>query len=126
MMSREQKYIDYFFRWIRLGQSEIGIAGLLTQRNITKLAIYGMDKLAECMMYELKDNTDIELKFIIDRNPEVKRNITFPIIRLDEVKEWDIDAIIIDPVAEFEEIKRDISKYTDVRLVTFEELIYEL
>lgn len=125
-MSREQKYIDYLFRWIRLKQSGISISKLLKERSIRKLAIYGMDRIAECMMYELKDNADIELSYIIDRKPELKKYISFPIVRLDEVNNWDIDAIIINPVAQFEDIKKDISEYTDVRLVTFEELIYEL
>lgn len=124
VMEKQKMLRDYLFRWIRLGQTGITIEQLLKNRGISKIAVYGYDKIAECIVYELEKSL-VELECIIDRKGN---NIytNFPAITLHEIEALDIDAIVICPVDDYEKIKAEISRKTDTPLITFEELIYEL
>lgn len=123
-MDKPKERSDYLFRWIRLGQVGVTIEKLIQNRGLGKIAIYGYDAIAECLVYEL-ENSQIELKGIIDRRGrEILTD--FPAYNLHEITDLDIDAVIICPVDEYENIKTNIEKLTDVPLITFEELIYEL
>ena len=115
---------DCLFRWIRLGQTGITMEKLLEARGYNKIAIYGYDKIAECLVYELR-NSQIELKCIIDKKG---KNIStdFPGVVIEEAKGMDFDAVIVCPVNNYEIIKEQIKQSIGLPVITFEELIYEL
>lgn len=123
-MDRQKALQDYLFRWVRLGQMGVTIEELLKKRELSRIAIYGYDKIAECLVYELKSGL-VQVECIIDRKG--KGILTdFPTVTLQDIKPLNLDAIIICPVDDYGNIKKDIEKICDVPLITFEELIYEL
>lgn len=124
-MDRDKKYIDYLYRWIRLGQSGITIEQLFYDRGLRKIAVYGFDRLSRCLLYELADSS-IQIQGVIDKRGSQITWVDWPMYALDDLKQLEADAIVLCPVASYEVIKKDLEKYTDIRLITFEELIYEL
>ena len=124
-MDRQKMYVDYLYRWIKLGQVGIRIEHLLSKRNIEKVAIYGFDKIAKCLVYEL-ENSSIQIQAIIDKRGEQIEICNKPIYSLDNIAEVEADAIILCPVAPYELVKRELEMHTDIKIITFEEVIYEL
>lgn len=75
----------------------------LLNRNIKKLAIYGVGIYGKALLGLLKD-TSIEVCYGIDIRPDVK-NVGIPVMSI-ESEMQSVDAVIVTPIAEFESIFR--------------------
>lgn len=101
-----KKVEDYFYR-----------------NRIKTIAIYGMSYIGERLFEELK-NTDIEIKYAIDKNNE-SIYVDIDVLSVDEVLPK-VDAIIVTPVYFFDEIKDMLQKKTVCRIISLEDVIYKL
>lgn len=91
--------------WLTISDSRGAVAKWLREQRISEIAIYGMGYLGEHLLKEL-ENTDINIKYVIDRNPEKvqgKYRCCSPEEELPEVQ-----TIIITPVYDFESIKESL------------------
>lgn len=129
-MFDKAKIINYFYRWVRLKQNGITLGKYLEDRKISKVAVYGYSLLTECLIYEL-DKSNVKLEFLIDRNAG-NLVISFPKYKLEQAPLKEVSHILIMPVDDYETIKNDIIdqmhklEISNIGLLTFEELIYEL
>ena len=120
----EVNKLSLLYRWIRLTQSGISLEQLLLDRKIQKASLYGYDGIAECILYELRE-TSINIQAIIDRKGK-KILIDFPVYKPNESEKLNVDAIIMMPVDNYQIIKSDLSRYTTAKIISIEEVLYEL
>lgn len=120
-----EKYkLNLLYRWIRLAQAGITLEKLLVDRKLQKVAIYGYDIIAECILYELKESS-VSILAIIDKKGE-KILVDYPAFKPDEIEDLDVDAIIMMPVDNYQLIKSDLCRYTTTKIISIEEILYEL
>ncbi len=124
MNKNDLKY-KYLNRLIRLKQEGVLLSELLDKRGLKKIALYGFIDMTKSIIVELS-NSNIHIDCIIDKNKKRITHYNFPIISIDDVNLLTVDAIIIMPVAPYQEIIDELKKYTKILLISFEEIIYEL
>mgnify|MGYP002509543375 CR=1 FL=1 len=92
--------------WMKLKENGGSIEQALKEKNIKSVAIYGMGDLGRHLVKDL-ENTNIEVKYAIDRS-------FFAISDIDiyepESELPNVDAVIVTPVCEYENIRRDLEE----------------
>lgn len=110
-------------QWLKIKQEGKKVEDYFHNNKIGTIAIYGMSYAGERLYEELK-NTDIKIRYAIDRNCE---GIYMDIDILSPDEEFpEVDAIVVTPVSFFHEIKDMLRKKIDCRIISLEEVVYKL
>lgn len=117
------KAVKCFNYWMTLRENDKHLADYLMQNEMKHVAIYGYGALGKHLVAEL-DDSEVFIEYIIDRDVRLnhlKYDIKQPGDILPEV-----DAIIVTPVDEFEQIYFELKKYVKSKIVSLLELTSEL
>lgn len=117
---KELRYKEILELWMSLRDKKVSVERFLFKKNIKNIAIYGAGIFGKHLYYELQES-EIHIVGFFDRNksiliPEVK--ILSPGERFDTV-----DAIIITPFLEYEQIKKRLEQYYICEILSIETLI---
>ena len=104
--------------WIRLKRNGKSIEYFFVQNNYKNIAIYGMGMMGVQLYEELRE-TNVDIKFAIDKNASNICVEGLDIYSLDNLPEQykNLDAVIVTPIPYFYEIERtlmQISKEIDI------------
>lgn len=116
------KHFDLFILmvlWVKKGQQGKIIKSYFLENKVTTIAIYGISYVGECLIEELK-NTDIEVKYAIDCQINLKREINI-ISPYEEFPK--VDMIIVTAISFFDEIQRELMLKTDIPIVSIKEIM---
>lgn len=121
-----QKFKQYYQltnQWIQNKNDKKNITDYLLRNGLYKIAIYGMGELGNKLFEEI-DHSKIEVKYIIDRYPESNfANVKF--VELNNNIE-PVDAIIVTPIFDYEQIEQEISEFVDYKVISLEEILYNV
>jgi hypothetical protein len=125
-ISKEKKFKQYYQlinQWLILKNNNKSIVNYLISQGYQSVAIYGMGELGN-RLYEELVNSDIEVKYAIDQLPES----SFSELKFIELSEdiEPVDAIIVTPVFDFEEIEKNISEIVDYPVISLEDVVFEM
>ena len=115
------EFYTLLIQWLTLKQSNNSLENYFKARNFSKVAIYGMKELGQRLYEELR-NSDIEVKYIIDKNADelyAEVDIVSPDGELDEV-----DVIVITAIHYYDEIKEVLASKVNCPIISLEEVIY--
>lgn len=118
---KEKHYRQILELWMKLRDKKISIAGFLKKKNIKKIAIYGGGILGRHLYYELQEN-GIHVECIIDRDINVKIQKIRTVIPGGQIRP--VDAIIITPFIEYEQIKEKLKKYYSYNIFSIEFILF--
>lgn len=121
-----EKYkFNYFLcsSWIDVKARGEKIADYLRCHNMNTIAVYGMGDIGVKLCRELQ-GTDIHIKYVIDRN--IPADTVFAPMKKPDESLPQVDAIIVTPVNVFPQIKESLSAVTDNRIVSIEDIIYNI
>lgn len=110
-------------QWLITKQEGKGIIDFFHREEIKSIAIYGMSYVGERLYDELKE-TDIEVKYAIDKKADgiyTEMDIVTPD---DELKK--VDAIVVTPVFYYESILEMLEQKTESRILSLEDILYQL
>lgn len=110
-------------QWLITKQEGKSIVDFFHRESIKSIAIYGMSYVGERLYDELKD-TDIEVKYAIDKNADVIY-ADIDIVTPDDELEL-VDAIIVTPVFYFESISEMLEQKTKIPILSLEDILYEV
>ncbi len=102
--------------------SEILLKDYFSKNNIQNIAIYGMGVFGN-KLYSVLKKIDINVKYIIDQKVDVK-NIDITKVSIEEDLE-EVDAIIVTPLFDFENIKKRIVHKVPYKVISLYEIIKE-
>ncbi len=116
------RYYELLNNWILLKQKNIKISEFLADKKCFNVAIYGMNDVGIRLCEEL-DNSAINIKYLIDRNPIVtsKYEIKTP----DNCFEG-IDLMIVTPVHYFDEIAEMMAPKCNCLIVGLDDIFFEM
>lgn len=111
-IKRFQKKFELLYKWMQMKQQGRSFLGLLDDRNILSVAIYGIGEMGILLYNELKSRSNL-VKYIVDKNAAKvqSKEIEVPIYTIDDQRISLVDAVIITPVLITDEIKELIAKY---------------
>lgn len=118
--NRAVRCFDY---WMILREKNKSIADFLVQNGIKDVAVYGYGALGKHLVSEL-DHSEISVRYIIDKNVRLN-HLKYDIKQPDDFLPK-VDAIIITPVDEFEDIYHSLKDKVDYRIFSLLELTSEL
>lgn len=119
----ENMYVSYYRlleKWMVLRERGKSACLFLEDRNIKNIIIYGLGKMANHLIYDLR-TSDINIVCAIDK-AAINKYGDFPVIT-DEAKIPHADCIIVTPTYEFEKIRNELSLKTPVPLISLNEVI---
>lgn len=110
-------------RWLEIKQEGKSIIEYFHENKIKNIAIYGMSYVGERLYEELK-NSDIEIRYEIDKNAEKIYSDVDIFSPEEELSK--VDAIIVTPIFYFEEIEKMLKEKVDSQIISLEDILYEL
>ena len=119
---RNRKTASCFDYWMTLRQQGKSVCDYLLKYGIKTVAVYGMGRLGKHLLAEL-EQSEIEVKYIIDRKLEIHHPL-FQIKSMNDELET-VDAVVITPVWEFDQIYEELKVKINSRFFSIEELIKE-
>ena len=108
--------------WMEFYRRGMTMEKVLEKKGNSVVAIYGMGILGSHLYQEL-ENSGIQVRYLIDRNPV--RGVYQSEVCGIETELKGIDAVIVTPVYQFEEIKEEIKKRNQVAVLPLRELLGE-
>lgn len=123
---RHKKIVAYyhlFNQWLMIRQEGKTLAEYFERNHYKTVAIYGMKEFGERLYDELKD-TDITVKYIIDKNVDGVYADVDIITPDDEMPP--IDVIVVTATYFFDEIEGALGEKVDYPIVSLEDILYEV
>lgn len=108
--------------WMAFYRCQNTMEKVLEKKGYSVVAVYGMGILGSHLYQELKESR-IRVKYIIDRNPV--KGVYKAEVCGTEAELREIDAVIVTPVYQFEEIKEKLLKKNHVPVLSLRTLLNE-
>lgn len=124
-MTREEKFVLYFKilnRWMYLKNCNIPLGKSMLLQGKT-VAIYGIGELGKRLIEQFALEKT-EVKYAVDKKAKMLF-ADFDLYTLEEELP-NVDVMIVTPIAEFDEIKKELSDKTDSVIISLEEVINNL
>lgn len=123
LLKNSKNYMMYrcMNRWLLLKQKGVDISSFFTMQGIFSIAIYGIHYMGQRLHDELKVSP-VKIKYAIDRNPNIQ-NIGIRVIHPDNDLEM-VDAVVVTPLFDFIEIRDDLLRKLQCRIISIEEILF--
>lgn len=118
---KKRAYNNLIECWMDLRDQSLALDRWLEKNNIKEVAIYGLGSLGRHLYYELK-NTSVKINGIIDKKAryiEGERTIT-----IEDLSRIYVDAVIVTPFLDKDVISLEIKRYSNVRVISLDCMIY--
>ena len=109
--------------WVRLKQNNKNLSEYFEKYGYNKIAIYGMNYVGKTLCEEL-NNSKVEIVSGIDKNATVIESDIK--VCLPEDFNEKVDAIVVTPIAYFDEIADSMENRVDCPIISIEDIVYEL
>lgn len=120
-----KKLFNLLGRWVALNERGLSVGKYLKEKDINKVAIYGLGALGEHLLYELQEE-DIQIVYGIDKRAEkLKLDIRFENWE-DKKSLPDVDLFIVTAVMDYEMIEKEICEIRDYPVISLEEIICKM
>lgn len=122
--ARIDKFVGYFNlldHWMMIKEEGKSISGYFQENGYLKIAIYGLGKMGNHLLKELKD-TNIQVLYAIDTKGDAVCNDTVVYTLNDKLP--DTDLIVVTPVFDYDNIERSLREKTDTKIVSLNSVVY--
>ena len=100
------------------------ISSYFEEKKIKSVGIYGVGILGRILILALQ-KTDVQIKYLIDRREYTEIN-NIPVIKTNDSRINEVDAIIVTPIYEFENIKTKNLMDIKCKIISLEDIIYAM
>lgn len=118
-----KNYYNMLNQWLVLKQEGKNLSSFFESNEYKTIAIYGMGEMGNRLYDELK-NTNIEIKYAIDKNAD-STYTELEVIDPEDSYE-DVDAIVVTATFAFEDIESKVSSKTECPVISLEDVVYEI
>ena len=116
-------YYNMLNQWLCLKQEGKNLKEYFDNNGYKTVAIYGMGEMGNRLYDELKD-TDIEVKFAIDKNAASTYSELTVFELEDELPTADV--MVVTATFAFDEIEDELSDKVDMPIVSLDDVVYEI
>ncbi len=124
--NKKKKMDSYYFllnQWLIVRQRGKTLAEYFQKNNYKTVAIYGMKELGERLYDELKD-TDITVKYIIDKNAYAMHADVKVVTPEEELES--VDVIVVTATFYFDEIEDMLFEKVEYPVLSLGDILYEI
>lgn len=109
--------------WLRIRQNNISVSEWLKLHGYTEIAIYGLGELGKCLLKEL-ENSDIIIRYIIDRNSAKSADGYIVYSPADELPE--VPVIIVTAVYDYDVICQEFKIGKSTQIMSLDKIIQDM
>lgn len=117
---KNQKMQETAQRWLCIELENKLFEGVLTKKNISSIAIYGMGYLG-CCLYDRLENTSVKIEYVMDRNMSELKKVVKTVSLDEELPK--VDAVIVTVSGETERLCQLIRAKCNCKIMTLAELL---
>lgn len=110
-------------QWIKVKQEGKNLYAYFIENGYNRIAVYGLSFAGETLLNDLR-GTPVQVAYGIDNNAE-GIYLDLDIVTLDASLD-EVDAVVVTAVYYFEEIRDVLSKKIHCRIISLEDILYEL
>lgn len=118
-------YYNVLNQWLVVKQHKKSLSEYFESNQYKSVAIYGMGELGNRLYDELKE-TDIVVKYAIDKEPETVYSELEIFSKEDLVNCEAVDVVIVTAVFAFDEIERELKEIISYPVKSLEDVVYEM
>lgn len=123
MYMKEHRRVKLLHNWLLIKENKKNISMWLEEKNIRKVAIYGMGYLGRHLIEEI-NNSGVIIEYIIDKRSNVL-HAPCPVYKLgDDLPE--VDAIVVTLIGNDDEIHKNIRNYVQYKILSLEYILREM
>ena len=123
MENKFEIYYHMMLMWVWSELHDKKIIDHLLSIGVRNVAIYGMTEIGKCLSYEL-DKAGVKTNYVIDRNRAVICEC--PVYSPNSDRFPEVDVIIVTAEYAFKEIAEKLSKKTDNRIISLQQLLCDV
>ena len=116
-------YYNMLNQWLMLKQEGRSLEKYFVDNGYKTVAIYGMGEMGNRLYDELKDSTEVTMKYAVDQNAASTYS-EMDVIDKDEDYE-DVDVMVVTATFAFDEIAEELSEKVDFPIVSLEDVVFE-
>lgn len=117
---KEQTYKAMLNLWLTLRERGVSVDKFLKSKGIFNVVIYGYGMFGKHLYHELRES-DINVKYIMDKSDDIFLNDVKKVTMGDDIE--NVDAIIVTPFMEMEQIKKDLQRYYQCKIVSIRTIL---
>ena len=121
-----KEYYNILNQWLILKQEENSSEKYFIENKYKTVSIYGMGEIGNRLYEELKNSSEIEVKYGIDNNASETYS-ELEVLSLEEYTDLaadDIDVIVVTATFAFDDIKKSLSELLDCNIISIEDVVY--
>lgn len=112
------------YQWINVKLDQEKIENYFLDRGFCKVAVYGMGDLGNLFLRELQKSGNVKIIYGIDKNAGAIIS-EIPIVK-PECVDNESDVVVVTILEEFETIKSSLTLYTNAKIISLEDVVYNL
>lgn len=120
----KQKYVIYYklmIHWVEIMMQGSHLDEYFKKTKIRNIAIYGNGDMGK-LLIKCLSKTDISVNYLIDKCPTPVDKSYIPVYRPDDRLPF-VDAIIVTPVCDYENIKSMMSKHINSVIISLDDVL---
>lgn len=110
-------------KWMQNKESGKTIETYLKDMDFRTIAIYGMSDAGQ-RLYDELNGTDIKIAYVMDKRPVDLEDSILRVSIEDELPK--VDVIIVTAIYDFPEISETLKQKTESKIISLEQIVYEL
>jgi hypothetical protein len=117
-----KNYFDVLNQWMTLREEGRSVVSYFEKYNIRTIAVYGMGKLGNHLLWELQDSP-IKVVYGIDKNNKVLPSGLSVYAKNDDLPP--VDAVVVSATFDYDAIEMDLCCRTDMLILSLEAIVME-
>ena len=124
-LNQYQTLLNITNHWLLLKQQNKSIEGYFIDNNYKQVAIYGMKEIGFRLYADIMSMKETRVSFLCD-DSDIKLKTLFPneIVNPENWGETKTDVIVVTAAFEYEKIRYELSKKTDIPIVSIEDVVF--
>lgn len=121
---RATAFYEVLNEWVRLKNEGISLEKFFVDNGYRSIAIYGYTEVGERLDEELGSSSEVEVSYIIDRNPDgvcTTHDVYGPSKELPPV-----DVIVVTPLSEYNAIEKMLKDMVDYPIIPMDDVVYDI
>lgn len=124
MSDKHLAIMNLLSMWLQNKEENLKIETYLAEKQIKKVAIYGMASVGE-RLYDELEKSNIEIAYCIDRNANnIYKDVD--VVNPDDSLDSNIDAIVVTAFTFFDEIEASLKAKVNVPIISIDDIIFSL
>lgn len=122
---KAERYKSLLSQWVNLKNSNRTLSEYFSIRDVKTIAIYGYSEMGRQLLDELSGDSGIDVLYFIDKRARQYKEKDVNIYMIEDELPV-VDAVVVTPICEYNEISTELQKKTSFRIISLEDIMFSI